>query len=131
MILKWSLRLSAFVALSAIVLLIASLYLPQTSEFGKHVVNLLGGDKVIHVLVGALLPLLLAFLALLFRASKRLQWCYWLACLMLFGIDEILQSFSPLRSSDIGDLAMSALGWVIGCSLWWLIWLLRQGKQQN
>jgi len=122
--LKTSLRVSAFIALLLIATLIAALYLPATSLFGKNVIALLGGDKIVHVLVGSLLPLSLAFLARLYLASKRLQWAYWLACLALFGIDELVQGLSPLRESDPQDFFMSLLGWSIACSCWWLLWLL-------
>lgn len=122
--LKTSLRVSAFIALLLIATLIAALYLPATSLFGKKVIALLGGDKIVHVLVGSLLPLSLAFLARLYLASKRLQWAYWLSCLSLFGIDELVQGLSPLRESDPQDFLMSLLGWSIACSCWWLVWLL-------
>lgn len=122
--LKASLRFSAFLALLLITSLVAALYIPATTMFGKQVIHLLGGDKIVHVLVGSLLPLSLAFLARLYLASKRLQWAYWLACLAVFGIDELVQGFSPLRESDPQDFLMSALGWAIACSLWWLLWLL-------
>lgn len=124
MIVKWSLRFSAFIALLAIALLIAVLYLPETSKLGQTIVNGMGGDRTVHVLVGALIPISLAYLARLYLASKRLQWAFWFACLSLFVADEFVQGFSPVRSSDLSDLAMSALGWIIGCSCWWLLWLV-------
>ncbi len=129
--LKAGLRISALLALVFAFVLVAMLYVPVWNDLGKIVLRTLGGDKIVHVGVGAVVPLALAFLARLYLASKRLQWAFWLACLALFAGDDIVQGLSPLRESDIGDLAMSALGWVIGCSLWWLIWLLRQGKPQN
>lgn len=119
-----SLRFSAALALLAISLLVALLYLPATNHIGKQWIRVLGGDQVVHVLVGGMLPLCLAFLARLYLASKRLQWAYWLACLAVFGIDELVQGFSPLRESDPQDFLMSSLGWAIACSLWWLLWLL-------
>lgn len=122
--LKASLRFSAAFAIIAISLLVALLYLPATNHLGKQVIRLLGGDHIVHVLVAALLPLSLGFLARLYLASKRLQWAYWLACLTVFAGDELLQGLSPLRESDLSDFMMSTLGWLIGCCLWWLLWLL-------
>lgn len=124
MLLKASLRFSAALAIIAIGLLVAVLYLPATNHLGKQVIRLLGGDHIVHVLVGGLLPLSLGFLARLYLASKRLQWAYWLACLLVFASDELLQGLSPLRESDPADFMMSTLGWLIGCSMWWLLWLL-------
>lgn len=128
--LKASLRFSAALSLIAISLLVALLYLPATNHLGKQVIGLLGGDHIVHVLVGGLVPLALAFLARLYLASKRLQWAYWLACLTVFGADELLQGLSPLRESDPADFMMSTLGWLIGCSLWWLMWLLFRKRWQ-
>lgn len=124
MLLKASLRFSAVIAIVAISLLVAILYLPSTNNLGKQVVRLLGGDNIVHVLVGGLLPLSLGYLARLYLASKRLQWAYWLACLLVFASDELLQGLSPLRESEPDDFMMSSLGWLIGCSLWWLLWSL-------
>jgi hypothetical protein len=126
--LKASLRISAALAIAFAIGLIALLYVPVWSEFGQLVVTVLGGDKVVHVVVGALLPLSLAFLARLYLASKRLQWAFWFACLLLFASDEFVQGFSAQRQSDFADLAMSGLGWLIGCSFWWLIWLFRRPR---
>ena len=114
---KTSLRISAAVALAAIMGLVASLYLPATSDLGKQVVGFLGGDAIVHAIVCFVLPLCLAFLARLYWASKRLQWAYWLACLTVFAADELLQGLSPLRESDPTDFMMSTLGWLIG-PLW-------------
>ena len=122
--LKASLRVSAAIALCAIMGLVAVLYLPATNHLGKQVVEFLGGDAIVHAMVGCVLPLCLAFLARLYWASKRLQWAYWLACLVVFAIDELAQRLSPLRGSELGDFLMSALGWLVGCSLWWLLWLM-------
>lgn len=128
-VLKTSLRISAAVALAAIMGLVASLYLPATSDLGKQVVGFLGGDAIVHASVGCLLPLCLGFLARLHLASKRLQWAYWLSCLTVFALDELVQRFSPLRGSELADFLMSALGWVIGCSVWWLLWLLNNRQR--
>ncbi len=128
MLLKASLRFSAALAIIAISLLVAVLYLPATNHLGTQVIRLLGGDHIVHVLVGGLLPLALAFLSRLYLASKRLQWAYWLACLTVFAADELMQGLSPLRESDPADFMMSTLGWLIGCSVWWLFWLLLQRR---
>lgn len=128
MLLKASLRFSAALAIIAISLLVALLYLPATNHLGKQAVRFLGGDHIVHVLVGGLLPLALAFLSCLYLASKRLQWAYWLACLTVFAADELIQGLSPLRESDPADFMMSSLGWLIGCSVWWLFWLLLQRR---
>ena len=122
--LKTGLRISALVALLLAMGLIALMYIPVWNEVGIALVRALGGDKIVHVLVGALIPISLAYLARLYLASKRLQWAFWFACLLLFAADEFVQGFSPVRSSDFSDLAMSALGWLIGCSCWWLLWLI-------
>lgn len=129
--LKSGLRISAALALLFAMCLTALLYLPMWNEVGKIVLRAMGGDKIVHVVFGALVPLCLAFLARLYQASKRLQWAFWVSCLLLFAGDETLQQFSPQRESDITDLAMSALGWSIGCSFWWLIWLVTQKKRAN
>lgn len=119
--LKTSLRVSALLSLIAIGVLVALLYLPSTHQLGNQLIRALGGDGVVHVLVGCLLPLSLAFLARLYLASKRLQWVYWCCCLLLFATDELAQSFSPLRKSDPQDFMMSALGWLIAVCCWWLL----------
>lgn len=121
---KFGLRTSALMAVLFAVALICAMYSPVWNEIGIALIRALGGDKTVHVLVGALLPISLAYLARLYQASKRLQSAFWLACLSLFAADEFVQSFSPLRSADLSDLAMSGLGWLIGCSCWWLLWLL-------
>lgn len=126
--LKVSLRISAALAIIFGIGLAGLMYIPVWNEFGKVLIRTMGGDKVVHVLIGATMPLALAFLAKLYQASKRLQWAFWFACLFLFVGDEFVQSFSAERSADIQDLAMSSLGWVIGCSLWWLIWLIQRDK---
>jgi hypothetical protein len=126
--LKASLRISAALAIAFAIALVALLYVPVWSEFGKLMVDALGGDKVVHGAVGALLPLSLAFLARLYLASKRLQWAFWCACLLVFAGDEFVQGFSAQRASDLSDFMMSGLGWLIGCSFWWLIWLFRRPR---
>lgn len=115
------LRIWAALSLLAICLLIAMLYIPATNKLGNRVLLMLGGDQTVHVLVGFVLPLALGFLARLYLASKRLQWAYWCSCLLLFGMDELAQSFSPLRKSDPQDFMMSALGWLIAVCCWWLL----------
>lgn len=124
--LKAGLRISAALAIIFAVTLTALLYVPVWNDLGKVILRVLGGDKIVHVLVGALMPISLAFLARLYLASKRLQWAFWLSCLLVFVADEMLQGLSSYRESELADLTMSGLGWVIGCSVWWLIWLLRQ-----
>ena len=105
------------------------MYLKETNEFGRLAVAKLGGDYNVHILVGCLLPLSIALLFQLETKQELMQKVYWLFFPLIFIADEYLQSFSTVRSSNLYDLLMSALGWVIGCSLWWLIWLLRRGKQ--
>lgn len=123
--LKLGFRLSVWCALLAMLGLILALYLPQTAQQAKQVERLLGGDAVLHVVVGALLPVALAVLARLYRLPSRWQAGYWAGCLLMFGFDELLQLLSPLRESSVGDMLMSALGWVIGMSGWFLLLSLR------
>lgn len=123
--LKLGLRLSMWCALLAMLGLILALYLPQTAQQAKQVERLLGGDTVLHVVIGALLPLALAVLARLYLLPWRWQMGYWAGCLCMFGLDELLQFWSPLRESSLSDMLMSTLGWVIGTSGWFLYQSLR------
>ncbi|WP_348728333.1 hypothetical protein [Rheinheimera texasensis] len=119
---KLGMRLSLLLALLAMLLLIVALYLPQTALQAKQIERTLGGDAVLHVTVGALLPLTLGILLRLYRWPWRRQAVFWCGCLLLFAVDELAQGLSPLRAPAAADFAFSALGWLIGCSSW-MLWL--------
>ena len=125
--LKLGMRLSMLLALLAMLLLIVALYLPQTAMQAKQLERALGGDAVLHVVVGALLPLTLGVLLRIYRLSWQRQAIYWCGCLLLFALDELAQGLSPLRAPAATDFALSALGWLISCS-GWTLWLSIRGR---
>jgi VanZ family protein len=125
--LKLGMRLSMLLALLAMLLLIVALYLPQTAMQAKQLERALGGDAVLHVLVGALLPLTLGVLLRIYRLSWQRQAIYWCGCLLLFALDELAQGLSPLRAPAAIDFALSALGWLISSS-GWTLWLSIRGR---
>lgn len=123
--LKLGMRLSMLLALLAMLLLIVALYLPQTAMQAKQLERALGGDAVLHVVVGALLPLTLGVLLRIYRLSWQRQAIYWCGCLLLFALDELAQGLSPLRAPAAIDFALSALGWLISSSGWTLLISIR------
>ncbi|MFC0048770.1 hypothetical protein [Rheinheimera tilapiae] len=125
--LKLGMRLSMLLALLAMLLLIVALYLPQTAMQAKQLERALGGDAVLHVVVGALLPLTLGVLLRIYRLSWQRQAIYWCGCLLLFALDELAQGLSPLRAPAAIDFALSALGWLISSS-GWTLWLSIRGR---
>lgn len=125
--LKLGMRLSMLLALLAMLLLIVALYLPQTAMQAKQLERVLGGDAVLHVVVGALLPLTLGVLLRIYRLSWQRQAIYWCGCLLLFALDELAQGLSPLRAPAATDFALSALGWMISSS-GWTLWLSIRGR---
>lgn len=125
--LKLGMRLSMLLALLAMLLLIVALYLPQTAMQAKQLERALGGDAVLHVVVGALLPLTLGILLRLYRWPWRRQAFFWCGCLVLFALDELAQGLSPLRAPAAADFALSALGWLISSS-GWTLWLSIRGR---
>ncbi len=125
--LKLGMRLSMLLALLAMLLLIVALYLPQTAMQAKQLERALGGDAVLHVVVGALLPLTLGVLLRIYRLSWQRQAIYWCGCLLLFALDELAQGLSPLRAPAATDFALSALGWLISSS-GWTLWLSIRGR---
>lgn len=125
--LKLGMRLSMLLALLAMLLLIVALYLPQTAMQAKQLERALGGDAVLHVVVGALLPLTLGVLLRIYRLSWHRQTIYWCGCLLLFALDELAQGLSPLRAPAAIDFALSALGWLISSS-GWTLWLSIRGR---
>jgi len=125
--LKLGMRLSMLLALLAMLLLIVALYLPQTAMQAKQLERALGGDAVLHVVVGALLPLTLGVLLRIYRLSWQRQAIYWCGCLLLFAVDELAQGLSPLRAPAAIDFALSALGWLISSS-GWTLWLSIRGR---
>lgn len=125
--LKLGMRLSMLLALLAMLLLIVALYLPQTAMQAKQLERALGGDAVLHVVVGALLPLTLGVLHRIYRLSWQRQAIYWCGCLLLFALDELAQGLSPLRAPAAIDFALSALGWLISSS-GWTLWLSIRGR---
>lgn len=125
--LKLGMRLSMLLALLAMLLLIVALYLPQTAMQAKQLERALGGDAVLHVVVGALLPLTLGVLLRIYRLSWQRQGIYWCGCLLLFALDELAQGLSPLRAPAATDFALSALGWLISSS-GWTLWLSIRGR---
>lgn len=120
---KLGLRLSMLLALLAMLLLILALYLPHTAMQAKQLERALGGDAVLHVVVGALLPLTLGILLRIYRLPWRRQIIYWCGCLLLFALDELAQGLSPLRAPAATDFALSTLGWLISGS-GWALWLI-------
>lgn len=125
--LKLGMRLSMLLALLAMLLLIVALYLPQTAMQAKQLERALGGDAVLHVVVGALLPLTLGVLLRIYHLSWQRQAIYWCGCLLLFALDELAQGLSPLRAPAATDFALSALGWLISSS-GWTLWLSIRGR---
>ena len=125
--LKIGMRLSMLLALLAMLLLIVALYLPQTAMQAKQLERALGGDAVLHVVVGALLPLTLGVLLRIYRLSWQRQAIYWCGCLLLFALDELAQGLSPLRAPAATDFALSSLGWLISSS-GWTLWLSIRGR---
>lgn len=124
------LRFFSLVVFFLIGALTCSMYLKSTNEFGRLVVECLGGDRNVHVLIGCLLPLSVALFVKLESAARIIQYTYWFVFLMLFGADEYLQKFSDLRSSNLEDLSMSCLGWLLGASLWWFLFLCFYGNSK-
>ena len=124
---KRGMRLSMLLALLAMLLLVVALYMPQTAMQAKQLERALGGDAVLHVVVGALLPLTLGVLLRIYRLSWQRQAIYWCGCLLLFALDELAQGLSPLRAPAAIDFALSALGWLISSS-GWTLWLSIRGR---
>lgn len=114
------LRACSALLLAGIACLVLLMYLPASNEAARGFIRALGGHAQMHVLVGALLPLCIALLLRLYRWPKSWQWLFWGSCLMLFALDESMQRFSVLRASQLADFGWSALGWGIGCAIWWL-----------
>lgn len=94
---------------------------PESHKAFKPILRALGGDHLLHVLVGAMLPLALLLLTRLWRRSARMQLGFFSLFPLAYASDELAQAFMPHRSSNWADLAFSLLGYaVVLCC--WLIW---------
>ena len=94
---------------------------PESHQAFKPILRALGGDHLLHLLVGAILPLALLLLTRLWRRSARMQLGFFSLFPLAYASDELAQAFMPHRSSNWADLAFSLLGYsaVLCC---WLIW---------
>jgi VanZ family protein len=122
---KPSIRWLIFDAMAVMGLLISiSLVLiqsqPASHQAFKPILRALGGDHLLHVLVGAMLPLALLLLTRLWRRSARMQLGFFSLFPLAYASDELAQAFMPHRSSNWEDLAFSLLGYAaVLCS--WLV----------
>ncbi len=75
-------------------------------------------DKVVHFCMFAPVPALL-FLSSSGRAEKTLLkiLAVFVIGIMLAGLTEIIQGFSPYRSMELGDFIADCLGMIFSCLL--------------
>jgi hypothetical protein len=128
LVFKFASRLILILTLVAIVVLVLLLYLPSTNYIGNIIVNWLGGDSVVHVVVGFIFPLILAFLFSLGQATNSVKIFYWLFFLCLFAIDEAFQSLSYVRKSELQDFLFSFSGLSLAFCFWLLFQYLKKLK---
>ncbi len=120
------LEVIAVLVLLAVISLLLLHANPDTFKLLKPWQRAMGGDHVLHVGVGALLPLTLAVLSQAYRRSVRFQCAFFAVFPLCYGIDEFVQSFTPHRESNWGDYGMSLLGWCITVLFWLLLKALRR-----
>lgn len=93
---------------------------PATMVAMKPWQRAIGGAHILHIAVGALIPLTLGVLFRIYQRSKRFQIAFFMVFPLCYGVDEFLQSFMAHRSSNWGDYGMSLLGWLIAVVCWLL-----------
>lgn len=120
-IFKFTSRLILICTLVTMAGLVFLLYLPTTNYLGNMILVQLGGDTVAHILVGFLFPLILAFLFSLDLATTRRKILYWLFFLVLFALDEALQSLSSVRKSEFQDFLLSFSGLSLALCFWLIL----------
>ena len=120
------LEVVAVLVLLAVISLLLLHANPDTFKAIKPWQRAMGGDHVLHVGVGALLPLTLAVLTGAYRRSVRFQFAFFALFPLCYGIDEFVQSFTPHRESNLGDYGMSVLGWFIAVVFWLFLKALRR-----
>jgi VanZ family protein len=120
------LEVIAVLVLLAVISLLLLHANPDTFKLIKPWQRAIGGDHVLHVAVGALLPLTLGVLSRAYRRSVRFQCAFFGVFPICYGIDEFVQSFTPHRESNWGDYRMSLLGWLIALLIWLLLKALRR-----
>lgn len=120
------LEVMAVLLLLAVISLLLLHANPDTFKLLKPWQRAIGGDHVLHVGVGALLPLTLGVLSRAYQRSIRFQFAFFAVFPLCYGVDEFVQSFTPHRESNWGDYGMSLLGWGIALLFWLLIKALRR-----
>lgn len=123
-------RFTSALVLIGLLLFALGLYVPAMELQLKQWERQLGGDHRLHLIAGSLIPLTVLFLLKAYRWPLRWQ-CYgWLLFVVAFGIDEYMQRFSELRSSNLPDFLYSAAGWAIGIIVYAVLVFLRYLKKR-
>lgn len=99
---------------------------PESHQAFKPILRALGGDHLLHLLVGAMLPFALLLLSRLWRRSYRMQICFFSLFPLAYAADEMAQALMPHRSSNWLDLAYSLLGYAVVLCGWFLRWQYRK-----
>ncbi len=120
------LEVIAVLVLLAVISLLLLQANPDTVKLIKPWQRAIGGDHVLHVGVGSLLPLTLGVLSRAYQRSVRFQCAFFAVFPLCYGVDEFVQSFTPHRESNWGDYGMSLLGWSITVLFWLLLKALRR-----
>lgn len=120
----WSLRLLDLVASLVLLALTAVVVLhahPTSFVWMKPWQRAVGGDHVLHTIIGALLPWCLAILCRLLQRSKTQQTIFFLLFPLFYAMDELFQAITPHREAEWADYWMSLLGWCIAVLGWLFI----------
>jgi VanZ family protein len=104
---------------------------PETHQAFKPILRALGGDHLLHVLVGAMLPLGLLLLTRLWRRSTRMQLGFFSLFPLAYASDELAQAMMPHRSSNWADLAFSLAGYATVVVGWLIFQQLKLRRQRS